>query len=84
MRRRRRRGTWWFLASVWLLAAPAAFAEDDVLVLRCEKYVDVEALALRGPASIVIEGERIQAVEAAEAPVPEISRVAVWAADPSL
>ena len=41
---------------------------SDTTVLRAERWVDVEAGEVRSPAVIVVDGNRIEAVNPAELP----------------
>jgi len=41
---------------------------NDVTVLRAARWADVEAGEVRSPAVVVVEGDRIQAVNPAELP----------------
>jgi imidazolonepropionase-like amidohydrolase len=43
---------------------------SDVIVVRADRWVDVDAGEVRSPAAIVVEGKRIAAVNPAELPTP--------------
>ena len=49
---------------------------QDAIVLRAERWVDVDAGQVRKPAVVVVEGERIAAVNPAKPPAN--ARVIGW------
>ncbi len=50
---------------------------DQSTVLRAERFVDVDAGEVRSPAVVVVEGERIAAVNPATVPMPRPRSISV-------